>query len=127
MIFVLQRLTGRIAAMFYSKVSWWLYDLDLFGIGARAALTELWATLADVARCGDLAGHMVTWWDVIKGTTRADDRVYLSKQFGLCWAYNEYGRICGHPAIGIHPHGYAVCAEHLPRAVRLSPPEQTQE
>jgi hypothetical protein len=87
MIFALERLTGRVAAMFYlagwvrlanpiSKVSWRLYDLHVFGIGARAALAELRATLADVARCGDLAGHLVAWWDVVTGETHADDREF---------------------------------------------------
>lgn len=30
-------------------------------------LWELWHTLTDAARCGDLRGHLMSWWEVITG------------------------------------------------------------
>ncbi len=30
-------------------------------------LRELWAALVDAAECGDLAGHLRAWWEVVRG------------------------------------------------------------
>ena len=38
---------------------------------------ELWATLCDVWKCGDLPGHLAAWWAVATGQVTASGRVRL--------------------------------------------------
>jgi hypothetical protein len=37
-------------------------------------LRELWASLCDWRRCGDLVGHLCAWWRVVTGRASAGDR-----------------------------------------------------
>lgn len=37
-------------------------------------IRELWATVADARRCGDLVGHMAAWRAVSRGAVRDTDR-----------------------------------------------------
>ncbi|MBN1485312.1 MAG: hypothetical protein JXA37_11385 [Chloroflexia bacterium] len=39
------------------------------------ALRELEASLADAAECGDLVGHLLSWWNVVTGKTQGGDLV----------------------------------------------------
>jgi len=40
---------------------------EVVRMGWRKALQELLWTLADVVECGDLLGHLVCWWQVVRG------------------------------------------------------------
>jgi hypothetical protein len=44
-------------------------------MGPVEALRELAGTLADVVVCGDLRGHLATWWDVVTGRVDVDGPV----------------------------------------------------
>ena len=37
-------------------------------------MREMWAILADAARCGDLRGHLAAWWHVIRGRVTPEAR-----------------------------------------------------
>ena len=41
-------------------------------MGLGEILRELYWTLAEAWRCGDLAGHLRAWWKVITGKVEVD-------------------------------------------------------
>ena len=40
----------------------------------KVAAGELWAALGDARECGDLQGHLRSWWGVMVGTAGPEDR-----------------------------------------------------
>lgn len=43
----------------------------------RGMLGELWATLLDAVRCGDLRGHLAAWWAVASGRVTGETRAQV--------------------------------------------------
>ena len=78
-----KEITGRRAAFYggrsqgqgASRRRWapaWLSTWRQSGLGVHEALRELVATLADAWVCADLHGHLVSWWEIVTGTTKVD-------------------------------------------------------
>lgn len=42
-------------------------------MGWREVVCELLWTLADVVECGDLIGHLVCWWQVVRAAEVVDE------------------------------------------------------